>query len=375
MSTDALRIRTLRPRELGRFLDFAASLYEGDPLWVPPLRLWERRRLAAAMADPDRLTLFVAERGRGWVGTASIRRDETFARDPDEKVAWFGYFECREDEVAAAALLNACAQVAGEWGADVIRGPRNLSRFEFVGLAVEGHDTLPPLLQSHHPRYYQRLVEGAGLVKHHDVYAYDTPLVEPDGRPRALPEKLSRKAEGCAIDGLRFRRASRRRLERDLGAAHEVLNEAYQTVPDVSPMPRGTFMALGRALAIAADPELIQLAFVGDRAVGFAICLPEINEALVRCRGRLLPAGWLKLLAGWRGIHTAAFKLIGVVPDLRGTGLHSAMIRQIVLGAQRAGYTRMDGSVIDERNGPMRGVVEGLGMEIYRVYRFYQRSI
>ena len=51
------------------------------------------------------------------------------------------------------------------------------------------------------------------------------------------------------------------------------------------------------------------------------------------------------------------------------------MIQQIVRGAQRAGYTRMDGSVIDERNKPMRGVVEGLGMTVYRRYRFFQTPV
>jgi len=364
-------IERVSPESLDEVFDFAESLYTADAMWTPPLRVWERRRLRAALADPERVRLFAARRDGALVGTLSILRDHSFERTPEEKVAWFGYFECREDPEAATALFAAAAEVARGWGAHVIRGPRNLSRFEFVGLTVEGFSRLPPMLQAHHLRYYPALVTGAGLSYHHDVLAYETPLVA-DGGPRALPEKLTRKADGCDLPGLTFRRAYRRRLSRDLSAAHAVLNEAYVTVPDVHPMPRETFLTLGRALAWVADPELIQLAFIGDRGVGFAVCVPEINEALVRCRGRL-DVGELR--RGWRTVETAAFKLIGVVPELRGSGLHAAMIRQIVLGAQRAGYTRMDGSVIDERNKPMRGVVEGLGMTVYRRYRFYQQAV
>lgn len=364
----AVSIHPVGAGGLDAFLDFPEALYEGDPVWVPPLRLWERRRVLARLA-PERLWLLAARVGGQLAGTISVMRD------PGDEVAWFGYFECRRDPAVAAALLDAAARVASGWGARVLRGPRNLSRFEFVGLTVQGFDRLPPMLQAHHPPWYRELIEAAGLVKHHDVYAYETPLVEADGSPRALPEKLSGRAAGCSIPGLVVRRARRRRLTRDLELAHEVLNRSYVSVPDVSPMPRETFMGLGRAMAVLADLELIQLAFVGERAVGFAVCLPEINEALVRCRGRLSPRAIAGLVSGWRGIRTAAIKLIGVDPELRGSGLHAVMIQAIVLGAQRAGYTRMDGSVIDERNRPMRGVVEGLGMAIYRVYRFYQREV
>jgi len=47
----------------------------------------------------------------------------------------------------------------------------------------------------------------------------------------------------------------------------------------------------------------------------------------------------------------------------------------VVKGVRDAGYTRIDGSLIDERNGPMRAVVEGIGMTVYRRYRFYQRDV
>ncbi|MFT5679810.1 MAG: GNAT superfamily N-acetyltransferase [Myxococcota bacterium] len=359
-------------------LRFAGRHYADDPMWIPAPMVWERRRLGSALKRTERLVLLAAVIDGEIRGTISVLRDESFEKasaSGEPKVAWFGYFESPDDPEIAAVLFDAARKQAAEWGADILRGPRNLTRFDFVGLTVSGHDRMPPMMQGHHHRYYQGLLEGAGLERHHDVYAYETTLLGPDGQPRTLPDKLIASAAGCQIDGLRIRAASRIRMKPDLIAAHTVLNEAYATVPDISPMPRATFLGLGRAMFTLAGPELIQLAFIGDRPVGFSVCLPELNEALLRTRGRLLPTGWLSMLSDMRRIQTAAFKLIGVVPDLRGSGLHSALIKAVVGGAIAAGYTRMDGSVIDERNKPMRGVVEGLGMSIYRKYRFFQTPI
>ena len=213
------------------------------------------------------------------------------------------------------------------------------------------------------------------MTPHHDHLAYETELVTADGSPRPLPDRLAEQAARCTLPGLRFQRARRRRLDRDLIAAHGVLNESYATVPDVHPMPRAQFLGLCRALLLSGHPELIQVGWLGDRAVAFAVCLPEINEAFAATDGRLWPTGLARVLRAWPRIETAAFKLIGVVPDLRGTGLHARLIAEVVRGAQRGGFRRIDGSIIDERNGPMRGVVEGIGMRVYRRYRVYDRAL
>ncbi|MEL6346983.1 MAG: hypothetical protein AAFV53_27970 [Myxococcota bacterium] len=371
----SLRILPLHPSDVGAVFQLGQRIYADDPMWTPTLQAWEQPRLRAAARDPRRFVLFAAHRDGEVVGTLSARRDRVFDENPDEKPIWFGHFECVSEPDVCRALFDAAIKQAREWGASRIRGPMNLSRFEFVGLTVKGFDIPPPLMQGHHPRYYPRLIEDAGLSKHHDVYAYDTPLVVSDGRPRPIPAAFLEKAQACDIDGLEIRSGRRRTMGRDIEDVFMVLNEAYATVPDISPMSRATFMGLGRMMFTLAGPELIQIATVKGRPVAFGVCIPELNEALIACRGRLLPLGAVRLLRNLPRIHTAAFKLIGVVPDFRGSGVHAAVIAAIVRGAQKAGYDRIDGSVIDERNGPMRGVVEGLGLEIYRVYRFFERTI
>ncbi|MEQ1507798.1 MAG: GNAT family N-acetyltransferase [Myxococcota bacterium] len=371
----SLRVRRVESSEdLSAALALPARLHAEDPSWVAPID-WIRRRRTRAFLRSGSLALFVAERDGRVVGTISALRDKAFERDKAEKVAWFGYFETEDDPAVAEALFAAATDTARGWGATHLRGPRDLTRFEHVGLTVEGHDTVPPFLQGHHPRYVQPLVEAAGFVRHHDVLAYDISVRDPSGARRTIPPHVRAKADEVDIPGLEVRQAHRRSMGHDLRQAHAVLNTAFQTVPDVAPMPQAAFVSIGRPYLLVADTGLLRIATVNGEPVGFAACFPDINEAVGRANGSLLPLGWARVAAGLRHARTASFKLLGVVPQYRGTGLHARLIADVLEGVLAAGYERVEASVIDERNGPMRGVVEHIGMSVYRRYRFYERAV
>jgi GNAT superfamily N-acetyltransferase len=359
--------------DLDPVFELPRRLYANDPAWVAPVEALERRRMRGFL-DDGRLRVFTAEQNGVVIGTISALRDPGYERHKGEKVAWFGYFEAVDDPAVVAALIERVAEQAREWGCDRLRGPRNLTRFEAMGLTVEGHGVLPPFMQGHHSPGYQGLLERLGFEKHHDVIAYETPVMDALGRKRELPEPLRTKSRDCDIPGLEVRSAARRHLGRDLRDAHAVLNTAFETVPDIAPMPLSQFMALGRTYLTVADPRLIQVARRDGTPIGFAATFPELNEALQAMRGQVLPLGWLRTALAMRQIHTASFKLIGVVPEYRGTGLHARLIDHVIEGVKAAGYTRLEASVVDERNAPMRAVIEGAGMTPYRRYRLYERA-
>jgi GNAT superfamily N-acetyltransferase len=361
-------------RDLRRALALPDALHAQDPAWVPALGEVVERRTRGAIARGD-LVLFAAERDGALVGTVSVLRDRDYDRDKGERVAWFGYFDVVDEAGVVAALLDAAQEQARAWGATHLRGPRDLTRFDNPGVTVEGFDQRPPFMSRHHPRYYADRLAAEGFGAHHDVLAYDIRVFEADGRPRALPDGLQRKSDGMALDGVTVRAARRRSLGADLDGAHRILNAAFRTVPDVAPMPRATFVGLGRPYFLLSDPRLLQIAHRHGEPVAFAACFPEWNEAIAAARGRLLPFGALRAMWATRRVKTASFKLLGVVPELRGSGLNARIIQAVVNGVQAAGYERLEASVIDERNGPMRAIVEGAGMTPYRRYRFLQREV
>jgi GNAT superfamily N-acetyltransferase len=366
-----------RITDVSMLLAFAHQIYATDTAWVPPVDAWVRRRLAPSnpfFAEAE-LQLFVARRGTEVVGTISALRDRRHEEVRGEAVAFFGFFECRDDPDVAAALLDRAAEVARGWGATVLRGPRNLTRIEEMGLTVQGHNFPPPMLAGHHPAYYQALIEGAGFTKHHDVLAWHAELYEPDGSPRPLPARLEAAAARVRIRGLELRSPRIRSLSHDIGLAHEVFVEAFRDVPENTPMPRSQFVGLGGGLLLVTNRRMMQIATVDGKAAGFALCFPEMNEAVRAARGKAWPLGVVRILAAVPRIRTASFKLIGLLKPYRFTGLHALLIREAVNGVRAAGYRRIEGSLIDERNGPMCAVVEGAGMEVYKRYRVYDRAI
>ncbi|XXX79455.1 hypothetical protein WMF30_11830 [Sorangium sp. So ce134] len=363
--------------DLADVLDLPLRLHAADPCYVPPLRPLVLRRL-----DPKNpffreasLRLFRARRGRETVGTISLLVDGRHDRHSGERAAFFGFFECERDPEAARALFGAVSERARALGATSLRGPRNVTRVEDIGLLVEGYGTRPPMLAGHHPPYYRDLVEAEGFSKRYDMLAYDTPLFDAAGRRRELPEPLRRKAASVSIPGLEVRRASVHRISRDMAIAHAVFTEAYRGVPEVVPMSRAEFASLGRAFVLLAGPRLLQIATVRGEPAAFAVCLPDLNEAFAAARGRLLPLGWARVAAALRRVRTASFKLIGVVPAFRSTGLYALLVQHVVDGLRAAGYERLEASLIHEDNAPMRHIVESAGCAVYRRYRVYERPL
>ncbi|NOY27422.1 MAG: hypothetical protein GXP62_16270 [Oligoflexia bacterium] len=376
-SASGLHIEEVRsPRQLSEFLALPQRIHQGDPAFVPPIRAWLRRRLSRRnpfLSEAD-LRLFLARRDGQVVGTISALRDPRHEQVHQQAVAFFGFFCCEDELATAQALLDRVREVAKGWGSTLLRGPRDLSRIESMGITVQGYDRPPPFLAGHHPRYARQLIERLGLRKHHDVLAYDIQLYDESG-PRPIPPKLERKAAAVDIPGLSLQPLRWSRWRKDLDLAHTVFVDAFRDVPDNTPMPREQFVGLGGGLLLLTRRHMLQLATVHGQAAGFALCFPEVNQALIHARGRLFPLGALRALAALRTVRTASFKLLGVLPEYRQTGLHAAMIKAAIEGVRTAGYRRLEASLIDQRNGPMRAIVEGAGMNVYRRYRIYETAL
>ncbi len=364
-------------RDLDLFLRLPQLLHPHDPHRVPPIRAWSKMRLSPynPFFKEAELKLWLAFKGSEALGSISALRDRRHEKKRREPVAFFGFFESVDDPSVAEALMEQATIQARTWGARIIRGPRNITRVEENGILIQGHDTAPPMLAGHNPPYYRQLVEQMGFVPHHDLLAYDSPLFDTRGRPLALPPRLEEQADSVDITGLEVRDATFKHPTRDLHLAHQVFVEAFRDVPENTPMPRGQFISLGWAFILLTDRRLLQLATVNGEAAGFALCFPELNEAVKHANGEFLPTGLVRFLLATRRIETASFKLIGVLPAYRSTGLHALMIRRAVDAARRVGFNRLEASVIDQRNERMRRVIESTGMKVYRRYRIYEKQI
>src|SRR5688572_20825872 len=123
---------------------------------------------------------FLAERDGEVVGRIAAIENRQHNRYYQDRVGFFGFFECVDDQHVANELFAAAAQWLKARHRTVMRGPTSFSTNDECGLLVQGFDTPPTLLNPHNPEYYVSLVERAGFSKVKDMYQYCITVTDQD---------------------------------------------------------------------------------------------------------------------------------------------------------------------------------------------------
>ncbi|HEX8672772.1 MAG TPA: hypothetical protein VF710_12830 [Longimicrobium sp.] len=377
-SSTALRVREVpRGESLRAFIDFAWTANAGDPQWVPPLRVAVEPALDRAKhpfhqhAD---VAYFVAERGAETVGRIAAIVNHRHNEFHEDRVGFFGLFESVDDPRVARALTDAAAGWLKARGMESMRGPMNLSTNEEIaspGVLVDGFGTPPAFAMSHNPPYYGALLEGVGMVKAKDLLAYWI------GSP-IPPERLVRGVERMTRrEGVTLRSINLRRLQDEVAIIQEIYNSAWARNWGFVPMTPEEFAYMAKDLKSVVDPALCIVAEKEGVPVGFAISLPNLNEAIRHIPdGKLFPFGFLKFLWHKRKIGSARIMTLGLRPEYqKSSGIGAAMYLRTFQAAGERGYKQGEASWILEDNFLMRQALEKVGFELYKTYRVYERGL
>ena len=84
---------------------------------------------------------FLAERSGRVVGRIAAIANRLHNETHQDKVGFFGFFECEYDEGAIHALFAAATEWVRARGFDTLRGPASFSVNDECGLLVDGYDT------------------------------------------------------------------------------------------------------------------------------------------------------------------------------------------------------------------------------------------
>ena len=360
MNEGSVDVRPVTGRgDLRRFLRLPWSIYRDDAAWVPPL-LVEQRKLLDRRKHPFHehadVEYFLARRGERVLGRIAAIVNHRHVEFHDEKAGFFGFFECVDDVEVAAALLRRAEDWVRARGMELMRGPMNFSTNEECGLLVDGFDMPPMIMMTHNPPYYARLLEACGYSKAKDLLAYY--LVD-DG----VPERLLRGAERVQQRaGATIRPIELKRLRGEVEIIRDIYNSAWERNWGFVPMTDAEFDAMAAQLKQIVNPEICVIAEVAGEPVGFALGLPDYNQAIRHTNGRLLPFGIFKLLWHARRIDAARVITLGVKPSHRRLGLDAMMMLRIWQKGTAAGYHR-------------GRIAERLGGFVYKTYRVYDRPL
>ena len=375
MSRD-VRIAPVRNRQdLHQFTQLPWQLYSDDPAWVPPL-LFDLKKLLSPKKHPFHkhadVQYFLARLNGQVVGRIAAIVNHRHIQFHNESVGFFVFFESIDDQDVAQALLAAAEQWVGQRGVRSVRGPMSFSTNEECGLLVNGFNTAPMVMMSHHRPYYARLIRTAGYAKAKDLLAYLIDLREDATIPERLVHGVQRLQRKQAIT---IRSIDVRRFEEEVRLLHGIYHRAWEHNWGFVPMTEAEVDLLAHTLRLVADPKLCLIAELDNRPVGFALALPDYNQVLRRMNGRLFPLGALKLLWYKRRIDALRVLLLGTNPDVRVRGLDAMLYLKLWQHVLAYGYRLVECSWILEDNWSMQRGLERMGARIYKTYRVFEKTL
>jgi GNAT superfamily N-acetyltransferase len=364
-------------RDLRRFIDLPFDLYREQPLWVPPLKI-ERRFFLSRRQNPffshGEADYLLALRGDRVAGRISAHVNHAFNEHQKKKWGWFGFLEFERDPEVLEALLEAAAGRLRDRGLERMVGPASFAMNDESGVLIEGFDLRPMILQPWNPPHYPEMLESAGMTKAMDLLMWN---LEVSGRDKVHPAifELAEKVE--SEHGIRVRPMRRRQLRKDMDAFAEVYNAAWSRNWDFVPYSKKDLDAYAQELQLAFDRNWFMIAERIDdgEVVGMAITVPDLNQVLERMNGRVLPLGWWKFLRKGRVIDRVRVGFLGVKPEYQHTGVAAKLFAEHFDAAERTPQKGGEMGWILETNKPMNRAMEGMGGEIVKRYRVYERGL
>jgi hypothetical protein len=368
---------TIRPvltkSDTKKFIDFYYALYANDPMFVPPLRM-DREKLIDKKKNPfyshSQMELFLAERNGEVVGRIGAIVNDNHNKEHNDKVGFFGFFECVNDQDVANALFDEAKKYLRSKGMNAMRGPANPSVNDEYGLLVDGFDRPPVVLMTYNPKYYEDLISNYGLKKEKDLYAYilDQNTVYTDKFNRANEIVKQR-------NSLTFRPINMKDFKNEVRRIKEVYNAAWQYNWGAVAMTDAEFDALADDLKMVVEPELVLIAESKGKMVGFGLSLPDINVRLKDNKNGGLLGGILRLLVFKKKIDLVRIIVLGVIPEFQKSGAAGVLFYETAVRAKKLGYQYGEASWILEDNVMMNRAAETMQGKRYKTYRIYQQEI
>lgn len=360
-----------------KFIEFPYQLYSNDKNWVEPLRFDVRNNLNEKknpFYQHSKIKLWLARKNGEIVGRIAGIINDNHNKFYNDKVGFFGFFECINDKGVSKALFNKVAEFVKENGMDTLRGPMNPSINDECGLLIDGFDSPPVMLMTYNPKYYIELIEDYGFVKAKDLLAFwiskDVIKNEP------MMNKLNRISDMIMKkENLTVRKVNMKDFANEVQKVREVYNNAWEDNWGFVPMTEDEFRYIAANLKLAADPDFIEFAEIDGKPVGFSLALPDVNQAIKGLNGKLFPFGIFKYLSNKKKINQLRVIILGVIKGYHKKGIDAIFYRNVIKEGNRKGMKGAEISWVLEDNFAMKQTAEKLGAEVYKTYRIYDKSI
>jgi hypothetical protein len=368
---------TVRPvltkNDATRFIKFLWTIYKGNSSWVPPLMM-DRRKLMDTKKNPfyqhAEVEFYIAERNGKMVGRIAAIVNHNHNKEHGDKVGFFGFFECINDQSVANALFDKAKAFLVSKGMNAMRGPANPSVNDEYGMLIEGFDLSPTILMTYNPKYYLALLDNYGFKKAKDLYAYllsqETVYSDRLERANAIVKKRQ---------GLTIRTMDMKHFDDEVKLIKDVYNKAWAKNWGAVPMTDAEIDALAADLKPVVVPGLVLFAQIQGKTIGFALSIPDINMALIHNKNGALLPGLFHLFTKKKKINLVRIIVLGVLPEYQSSGAAGVLFYETAARAKSLGYQFGEASWVLEDNEAMNHSAEVMNGTITKKYRIYELAL
>jgi GNAT superfamily N-acetyltransferase len=365
-------------RDLNAFIDVPFRLRAGDPEWVPPLR-FERRQFLDRRKNPwfehAEAELFLAERDGEPVGRISAHIDHRWDEFQGGNDGMFGFFDSADDPEVARTLIEAASAWLRERGRERMLGPMDFTMNDECGLLIEGYEEPSMILEPWHPPYYRRLLEEElGLEKAIDLLMWELWFGQLKEGTELHP-LIHAAAAKSREEGVVLRNMRRSDMAAEVARFMDVYNEAWGDNWGFVPITEAEVEFQAKNLKPVLDENWAMIAEKDGEVVGAALTLPDVEQALGRMNGRVLPFGWVHFLRRKRYIDRLRVFALGVKHEYQHLGVAAALYERHVQTAAAVGPRGGHMGWILETNDAMNRAMEGMGGNVVQRYRIYERRL
>jgi len=360
--------------EKEQFIRFPYDHYKGNPYWVAPL-VMEQKKLLDQDKNPfyndAEIALFLAEKSGEPAGRVAAIIDHRYNRYHGATTGFFGFYESIDSQPVTDLLFRAASDWLKSRGMNRVIGPANPSMMDEVGILVDGFDSYPYIMMPYHKPYYDKLVTEAGFEKEMDLYAYEVTQssVNQERMQRAVDIVTRR------LPDLTIRPFNLKKIDDELNIVRNIFNEAWKENWGFIPLSQEELEVMGKDLKMIVDVQVAHVAEINGEPVAFSIALPDYNQVFRKMNGTLLPFGIFKLFWYRRKINRIRTALMGVLPEYRGRGIDALLHQRAIDNGLKVGYQASELSWILESNTEMIRVAEKIGGSRTKTYRFYQKEL
>lgn len=364
-------------RDLSDFIEVPFQLRRNDEQWVPPLR-FERRTFLNRRKNPwfehAEAEYFLAERDGHVVGRITAHIDRRWDEYQGGSDGMFGFFEVANDPEAAKALLDGARDWLRARNRERMIGPMDFTTNDECGLLIEGYDEPSMILEPWHPPYYRELIESQGMEKCIDLLMWELwfgDLAEGE----SFTPMIHAAAEHSRKEGVVVRPMRKRDMEGEVRRFMEVYNVAWGRNWGFVPLTEAEVRFQAKNLKPVLDENWAMIAEKDGEIVGAALTLPDIDQALARMKGRLLPTGWIHFLRRKRYIDRLRVFALGVLPEHQHLGVAAALYERQLESASKHGPPGGHMGWILETNKSMNRAMEGMGGRVVQRYRLFEQGL